>query len=135
VVKGATAQPLLRQFSKPGFNQVEPRRGSGCEVQVKTPIAVQPAFDAMVLLARGNVVTVKGERKVTTKSKEVNPIHEEIVYGGFERTFELPETVQAEKLTAEYHNGVLEITAPVTEAAFPRKIEIKTLPLVKRGAA
>lgn len=72
---------------------------------------------------------------MTTESREVNPVHEEIVYGGFQRTFELPAGVQAEKLTAEYHNGVLEITAPVTEAALPRKIEIKTVPFMKRAAA
>jgi HSP20 family protein len=87
------------------------------------------------MFAKGNVVTIKGERKVTTKSNEVNPIHEEVVYGAFERTFELPEGVQAEKLLAEYHNGVLHITAPVMEAALPRKIEIKTVPLMKRAAA
>ena len=87
------------------------------------------------MLANGNVVTIMGERKVTTRSKELNPIHQEIVYGVFERTFELPEGVVPEKLTAECHNGVLEITAPITEAALPRKIEIKTVPLVKRAAA
>jgi HSP20 family protein len=85
--------------------------------------------------AKGNVVTIKGERKIATTSKEVNPIHEEVVYGAFERTLELPEGVPPEKLTAEYHNGVLEITAPVAEAALPRKIEIKTAPLSKRAAA
>lgn len=87
------------------------------------------------ILAKGNVVTIKGERKVTARSKETNPIHEEVVYGAFERSFELPEGVMPEKLVAEYHNGVLEITAPVTEAALPRKIEIKTVPFVKRAAA
>jgi len=38
----------------------------------------------------------------------------------------LPEGVNVEKLTAEYVNGVLEITAPVAAAALPRKIEVKT---------
>jgi HSP20 family molecular chaperone IbpA len=41
-----------------------------------------------------------------------------------------------DKLMAEYVNGVLEITAPVTAGALPRKIEIKTAaPLVKQIAA
>jgi len=85
--------------------------------------------------AKGNIVTIKGERKVVTTSKEVNPIYEEILYGAFERVLELPEGVNPEKLSAEYRNGVLEITAPVAEAALPRKIEIKTGPLSKRAAA
>jgi HSP20 family protein len=60
----------------------------------------------------------------------------EIVYGVFERTLALPEGVNVEKLTAEYVNGVLEITAPVAAAALPRKIEIKTTaPFTKQIAA
>lgn len=87
------------------------------------------------ILAKGNLVTIKGERKVTARPKEANPIHEEVMYGEFERSFELPEGVLPEKLAAEYNNGVLEITAPVTEAALARKIEIKTVPLTKQAAA
>ena len=55
-----------------------------------------------------------------------------VKYGRFERTLELPEGILPEKLVAEYHNGVLEITAPVTVAALPHKVEIKTVPLVKQ---
>jgi HSP20 family molecular chaperone IbpA len=48
----------------------------------------------------------------------------------------LPEGVLAEKLTAEYTNGVLEITAPVAAVALPRKIEIKSsVPFTKQIAA
>ena len=47
-----------------------------------------------------------------------------------------PEGVTVEKLTAEYMNGVLEITAPVAAAALPRKIEIKaTAPFAAQIAA
>jgi len=53
-----------------------------------------------------------------------------------DRTITLPEGVIVEKLTAEYVNGVLEITAPITVAALPRKIEIKTTaPFAKQIAA
>jgi HSP20 family molecular chaperone IbpA len=47
----------------------------------------------------------------------------------------LPEGVDAEKLTAEYHNGVLELTAPVASAALPRRIEVKTAPMSKQIGA
>ena len=83
----------------------------------------------------GNVLTVKGERKVTRTSKDVNLLDEEIEYGLFERMLTLPEGVLADKLVAEYHNGVLEINAPMAVAALPRKIEIKTVPIVKQVAA
>ena len=60
----------------------------------------------------------------------------EFAYGRFERAIALPEGVVFEKLTAEYANGVLEITAPMAVAALPRKIEIKTTaPFVKQVTA
>jgi len=85
---------------------------------------------------QGNVLTIRGERKLTHSTKEIELMEGEIFYGVFERTLELPEGVNVEKLTAEYVNGVLEITAPVAAAALPRKIEIKTTaPFVKQIAA
>ena len=86
--------------------------------------------------AQGNVLTIHGERKFTRDVKEVEFMEQEVAYGVFERTLELPEGVIAEKLTAEYVNGVLEITAPIAVAAMPRKIEIKTTaPPMKQIAA
>jgi HSP20 family protein len=84
---------------------------------------------------KGNLLTIRGERKTVRTSKEVDVMDEEIDYGKFERTFTLPEGVLADKLTAEYQNGMLEITAPVAPAAMPRKVEIKVVPISKQIAA
>ena len=85
---------------------------------------------------QANVLTIRGERKLTHSTKEIELMEGEIVYGVFERALALPEGVNVEKLTAEYVNGVLEITAPVAAAALPRKIEIKTTaPFAKQIAA
>jgi HSP20 family molecular chaperone IbpA len=83
----------------------------------------------------GNMLTIKGERKLIHTTKEFDFFNQEIKYGKFERTLELPEGILPEKLVAEYHNGLLEITAPVTVAALPRKVEIKTVPMVKQITA
>jgi HSP20 family protein len=83
----------------------------------------------------GNMLMIKGERRLTHTTREFDFFNKEIMYGKFERTLELPEGILPEKLVAEYHNGVLEITAPVTVAALPRKVEIKTVPVVKQVAA
>ncbi|MGB9463943.1 MAG: Hsp20/alpha crystallin family protein [Candidatus Acidiferrum sp.] len=84
----------------------------------------------------GNILTITGERKVEKKTKEAEYFHEEFAYGEFKRTLELPEGVNTEKMNAEFVNGVLEIAAPVTAAALPKKIEIKTtVPLTKQMAA
>jgi HSP20 family protein len=84
---------------------------------------------------QNNVLTIIGERKEELRAKEAEYFHEEFSYGEFERALELPEGVN-EKINAEFMNGVLEITAPVTAVALPRKIEIKTtVPLTKQMAA
>jgi HSP20 family protein len=86
--------------------------------------------------AQAYVLTIRGERKLNHSTKEIELMEGEIVYDVFERTLALPEGVNVEKLTAEYVNGVLEITAPVAAAALPRKIEIKTTaPFPKQIAA
>jgi HSP20 family protein len=86
--------------------------------------------------AQGNLLTIRGERKFQHAVKEVAFMEREFAYGTFERTIELPEGVLAEKLVAEFVNGVLEITAPIAAAALPRKIEVKmATPVVKQVAA
>jgi HSP20 family protein len=84
---------------------------------------------------QGNLLTIKGEKKITKISKEVEVKHSEFLYGSFERTLTLPEGIVSDKLVSEFHNGVLEITAPMAVAALPRKIEVKTIPIVKQVAA
>ena len=85
---------------------------------------------------QGNVLTIRGERKFPYGSKQLEFMEHEVPYGKFERAVTLPEGVIVEKLIAEYVNGVLEITAPIVVAAWPRKIEIKTTtPSVKQVTA
>ena len=74
---------------------------------------------------QGNLLRVSGERKVSNERKESDFVYNEMMYGSFERTLSLPEGVDPDKLTAEYHNGVLEIAAPIAAASLPRRIEIK----------
>jgi len=86
--------------------------------------------------AQGNLLAIRGERKLTHRAKEAELFEEEIAYGVFERILTLPEGVNVDKLTAEYVNGVLEIAAPVAAAALSRKIEVKTaVPMTKQIAA
>lgn len=84
---------------------------------------------------QGNVLTIAGERKYNRTTKEPELLHEEFAYGKFERTLELPEGVNTEKMNAEFVNGVLEISAPVATISLPRKIEIKTVPMTRQVAA
>ncbi len=83
----------------------------------------------------GSTLTISGERSSTRETKESDYLHREIIYGSFQRLIELPEGVDKDKVTAEYRNGVLEITAPIAAAALPRKIEVKALPAAKGAGA
>lgn len=62
-----------------------------------------------------NYLTVSGERKFTRERKENHFQSIETQYGTFSRSFLLPETVDAEKISAKYNNGILEITLPKDE--------------------
>src|SRR5229473_1134520 len=59
-----------------------------------------------------NTLTVHGERKIEKEEKEENYRRVERQYGSFTRTFNLPPTVDAEKVQADYDKGVLKVTLP-----------------------
>ena len=71
------------------------------------------------------VLTLHGERKEERDVKDANAHLTERVYGSFTRSFSLPTTVDATKVSAAYKDGVLEVTVPKIETAKPKKVEIK----------
>jgi len=68
---------------------------------------------------------LKGERKFEKEVNEENYHRMERAYGSFLRTFPIPGSVDAEKATAEYKNGVLILTLPKKEEAKPKTIKIE----------
>lgn len=83
------------------------------------------------LKLQGNMLTISAESKASREAKEVDYLYREISYGTFKRTLTLPEGVDAEKISADFNNGLLEITAAIAAAALPRRVEIKSLPKAK----
>lgn len=76
------------------------------------------------LKIEGSVLTIKGERKNTLESEGYNFHQVESSYGTFSRSFTLPETVDPDKISAQYRNGVLMITLPQKPEVKPRSIKI-----------
>lgn len=74
----------------------------------------------------GNELCISGERKQEITPSEDRTFQREIVYGAFERIVPMPDGVQGDKVEANYTNGVLEISAPLSEKAVPRRVEIKS---------
>ena len=69
-------------------------------------------------------LTLSGERKFTAEDNSKGFHRIERSYGQFTRTFSVPSTVDAEKVSAEYHDGVLTVKLPKKEAAKPRQVKI-----------
>jgi len=71
-----------------------------------------------------NVLSLKGERKAFASETEGQFSRVERQAGTFLRTFALPETADAEGITASGSNGVLEIVIPKKAVAAPRRIAV-----------
>lgn len=82
-----------------------------------------------------NRLTISGERKQEKEIKDEQYLQSELSYGRFERSITLPEGVNADKVEASFHDGVLDITLPLAEKALPRRIEVKTHEPSKKLAA
>lgn len=72
----------------------------------------------------GEILTVRGERKLNHEEKRDHYVRIERSYGRFQRTFTLSTPIQSDKVTAAYRDGILEITLPKSEETKPRKIAV-----------
>jgi len=70
-------------------------------------------------------LALSGERKFEKEDKSVGYHRIERSYGSFKRLFALPDTVEPDKVSAGYENGVLTITLPKKEVAKPRSIKVE----------
>ena len=72
-----------------------------------------------------NVLTVSGERKAEHEDKREGYVRVERSYGSFRRSLTLPKGVDAEAVTANFDNGVLEVHIPKPEERKPRRVAIQ----------
>jgi HSP20 family protein len=80
--------------------------------------------DDIDIRVENGTMTLRGARKFE-KDEKVKGYHRiERSYGEFVRSFALPPTVEADKVAAEYKNGVLTITLPKKETAKPRQVKV-----------
>jgi len=84
---------------------------------------------------QGNVLSIRAQQESKQENRESNYIYRELSYDSFERDISLPEGVDRDKIAADYRNGVLEITVPISAAAQPRRIEVKASQQGKQIAA
>ena len=76
------------------------------------------------ITVQGNQLTLQGERRAPKDFGGEGLVYNQIPYGKFERTLELPSGLDLEKLDAHLHDGVLDIRIPVAAAVKPRQVPI-----------
>ena len=71
-----------------------------------------------------NVLSISGSKNRSEEEKDQHYTRVERTYGSFARSFKLPTTVDAEKISASYKDGILTVSLPKAEEAKPREIPI-----------
>jgi HSP20 family protein len=97
------------------------RRDSDVVLRIDLPGA-DP--DSIEVTTDRRVLTVSAKRDETLGEQDKAVVRERVM-GTFSRKVRLAETVDTEKVEAQYENGVLTVVLPIAEQAKPHKIEIK----------
>ena len=91
--------------------------------------------DEVQINAQGNTLTISGEHEASEEKEQADYLRREFSFERFERTVILPEGVDVGSINAEYNNGIVDITAPISEASLPKRIEIKSSEKTKAARA
>lgn len=94
------------------------------EYVIKAELPGVKKEDVKVTVENGRL-SLYGERKMEKEEKEKKYHRIERSYGSFLRSFTLPEGASAEKVSAEFVDGVLRVRLPKNEAAVPRSVDVK----------
>ncbi len=76
------------------------------------------------LTLHDGVLSISGERKAETKREDAEVHRVERFFGRFQRTVTLPGPIAADKVKAEYKDGILSIKLPKTEESKPKRIDV-----------
>jgi HSP20 family protein len=89
-------------------------KDKGYEITAELPGMEESDID--VKYADG-VLTIKGEKKEEKEEKKKDYYLSERRYGSFQRSFQVPENVAADKIDAKFANGVLTVRLPKSAEA------------------
>jgi len=94
------------------------------EYLIKAELPEVKKEDVKVAVENG-VLTISGERKSEKEEKNKKYHRIERAYGSFERSFIVPDDADADKVNAEFKDGVLSVHLSKSEKAKPKQIEVK----------
>lgn len=95
--------------------------GESFLVRAEIPGVDKQSLDISV---KGNQLVLRGERRLEPATEAANYHRREREGGKFRRVVTMPEQVDAEKISANYKGGVLEVVLPRSPQARERRIEI-----------
>ncbi|HSE08100.1 MAG TPA: Hsp20/alpha crystallin family protein [Nocardioidaceae bacterium] len=104
----------LRGLGLAPYVRVEDFTEEGAYVLRAELPGIDPANDVEVSV-ENDMLTIRGERREESKEKNRSEFH----YGSFLRTVTLPKGADADKITASYNDGVLEVRVPTTAEVAP----------------
>ncbi len=73
---------------------------------------------------KGRTLVIKGERASENEVKQGHYYRRERTFGKFQRAFSLPDVLEADKIKAEFKDGVLRITVPKSEEVKPKQVTV-----------
>jgi HSP20 family protein len=91
---------------------------------VRAELAGMKKEDINLSLQDGSL-SISGERKSEGKYSDAELYRAERFFGRFQRTVTLPVPVAADKVKAQYKDGILTVTLPKTEEAKPKQIDVR----------
>ena len=95
------------------------------------PSVTKPLYDGLTkdevnIKVENGVMTISGNNTYKSSgSSEVKYIRRELKHSSFKRSFELGDTLDPTKISAEFENGILTITIQKREEAKPHSIDIE----------
>ena len=128
---------MSRLFGRPvfGFEQEDDELISGswtpaCDIlETRDAVVLRAELPGMrqqdiEIHVADNVLTLRGDRQFEKREGDLEYHRIERSYGTFARSFTLPRNVAADRISAAYRDGVLEVTMPKREDALPRRIKV-----------
>jgi len=90
-------------------------------VKAELPGMKEDDIDVSVV---GDTLSIKGEKKTETETKDEDYYRCERSYGSFYRSIPIPSNVDADKIEASFEDGVLEVALPKSAKVKPKKIAV-----------
>jgi HSP20 family protein len=73
----------------------------------------------------GDVLIIKSEKKKEEEENDEHHYRAERYYDSFQRSFQLPSSIRADKIEADFDKGILKVTLPKVEEAKKKEVKIK----------